>query len=223
MAKKIQLRNVRVNNLKEVNVEIPHGQWLSICGLSGSGKSSLAFDTLYAEGQRRYIESLSPHTRQFMFQLDRPDADGIDGIPAAIAVRPSQGKFGKKTTLGTASEITEYLRLAYAKIGHLICPACRLAVTSYNPQSVADSIASIESGVRFQIVYPVNPDVEVLESLGEAMRAGFSRAIVGDAVVELARADREVAPCESPKSVKIIVDRLKSGDQDESRLRESVE
>lgn len=172
MAKKIQLRNVRVNNLKEVNVEIPHGQWLSICGLSGSGKSSLAFDTLYAEGQRRYIESLSPHTRQFMFQLDRPDADGIDGIPAAIAVRPSQGKFGKKTTLGTASEITEYLRLAYAKTGHLICPACRLAVTSYNPQSVADSIASIESGVRFQIVYPVNPDVEVLESLGEAMRAG---------------------------------------------------
>ncbi|MDB2526400.1 excinuclease ABC subunit UvrA [Mariniblastus sp.] len=223
MAKTIQLRNVRVNNLKEVSVEIPHGQWLSVCGLSGSGKSSLAFDTLYAEGQRRYIESLSPHTRQFMFQLDRPDADGIDGIPAAIAVRPSKGKFGKKTTLGTASEITEYLRLAYAKIGHLICPVCRLAVTSYNPQSVADSIASIESGVRFQIVYSVNPDVEVLESLGEAMRAGFSRAIVGDVVVELARADREVAQTESAKSVKIIVDRLKSGDTDESRLRESIE
>ena len=223
MTKKIQLRNVRVNNLKEVSVEIPHGQWLSICGLSGSGKSSLAFDTLYAEGQRRYIESLSPHTRQFMFQLDRPDADGIDGIPAAIAVRPSQGKFGKKTTLGTASEITEYLRLAFSKIGHLICPACRIDVKSYNPQSVAESIASMESGIRFQIVYPVNPEVEILESLGEAMRAGFSRAIVGETIVELARADRDLAQTESATPVWIIVDRLKSGDSDASRLRESLE
>ena len=223
MAKQIQLRNVRVNNLKEVSVGIPHGQWLSVCGLSGSGKSSLAFDTLYAEGQRRYIESLSPHTRQFMFQLDRPAADGIDGIPAAIAVRPSQGKFGKKTTLGTASEITEYFRIAYSKVGQLICPACRIGVTSDNPQSVAHSIASLESGVRFQIVYPIGPDVEVLEALGEAMRAGFSRAIVGDAVVELARADQEVKPTEDSNTVRIIVDRLKTGDSDLSRLRESVE
>ncbi len=223
MAKQIQLRNVRVNNLKEVSVEIPHGQWLSICGLSGSGKSSLAFDTLYAEGQRRYIESLSPHTRQFMFQLDRPDADGIEGIPAAIAVRPSQGKFGKKTTLGTASEITEYLRLVYSKIGHLICPACRIEVTSYNPQSVAATLASIESGVRFQIVYPVSPEVEVLEALGEAMRAGFSRAIVGDVTVELLRADRDLGKTENSKPVRIVVDRLKTGGTDASRLRESIE
>ena len=223
MTKKIELRNVRVNNLKEVSVEIPHGQWLSICGLSGSGKSSLAFDTLYAEGQRRYIESLSPHTRQFMFQLDRPDADGIDGIPAAIAVRPLQGKFGKKTTLGTSSEITEYLRLAYSKIGRLICPECRIDVKRYSPQSVADSVASIESGIRFQVVYPVNPEVEILEALGEAMRAGFSRAIVGDSIVELARADRDLVGNASALPVWIVVDRLKSGGSDSSRLRESIE
>ncbi len=223
MAKQIQLRNVRVNNLKEVSLEVPHGQWLSICGLSGSGKSSLAFDTLYAEGQRRYIESLSPHTRQFMFQLDRPDADGIAGIPAAIAVRPSQGKFGKKTTLGTASEITEYFRLTYSKIGHLICPACRIKVTSHNPQSVAESLGAIESGVRFQIVYPVSPEVEMLEALGEAMRAGFPRAIVGDVTVELLRADRDLAQTGNVKPIRIVVDRLKSGGADASRLRESIE
>lgn len=223
MAKQIQLRNVRVNNLKEVSLEVPHGQWLSICGLSGSGKSSLAFDTLYAEGQRRYIESLSPHTRQFMFQLDRPDADGIAGIPAAIAVRPSQGKFGKKTTLGTASDITEYLRLTYSKIGRLICPACRIKVTSHNPQSVAESLEAIECGVRFQIVYPVSPEVEMLEALGEAMRAGFPRAIVGDVTVELLRADRDLAQTGNVKPIRIVVDRLKSGGADASRLRESIE
>ena len=152
MQQQIELENVRVNNLQDVCLDIPHGQLIALCGLSGSGKSSLAFDTLYAEGQRRYIESLSPHTRKFVNQLDRPDADRIDGIPPAIAVKAFRGKVGRKSTVGTAAEVTEYLRLVMAQIGNVVCPSCQVPVTRNDPQSVAQSLDELEPGTRYQIV-----------------------------------------------------------------------
>ena len=114
--RQIELRGVRVHNLKEIDIDIPHGQLLSICGVSGSGKSSLAFDTLYAEGQRRYFESLSPYTRQFLEQLDKPDADRLEGIPPAIAIKAQRGSVAAKNanqSVGSASEILPYLCLLY--------------------------------------------------------------------------------------------------------------
>ena len=122
----IQLRGVRVNNLQDVDVDIPHGQLVSICGVSGSGKSSLAFDTLYAEGQRRYFECLSTYTRQFLEQLEKPDADRIDGIPPAIALKANRQNVDSglkyRATVASASEILPYLALLYSKIADTVCP-----------------------------------------------------------------------------------------------------
>jgi len=220
---KIELENVRVNNLKDVCLEIPHGQLIALCGLSGSGKSSLAFDTLYAEGQRRYIESLSPHTRRFISQLDRPDADRIDGIPPAIAVKAFRGKVGRKSTVGTAAEVTEYLRLMMAQIGNVVCPDCQLEVTRSDPQSVAQMLEELESGTRYQIVFRSDPDEGLAHQLMQAKRNGFARAIVGAATIDLADASASLGEATEEDEVRIVVDRLKSGSSDVSRVRESTE
>ena len=225
MSRQIQLRNVRVNNLKNVDLDIPHGQWVAFCGLSGSGKSSLAFDTLYAEGQRRYIESLSPHTRQFIDQLDKPDADQIDGIPPAIAVKAFRGKIGKKTTVGTSTEITEYLRLMFARIAVVYCSDCNVQVSRHSPQSVAQSLCELPDGIRYQIVFRSNPDEDFGSSLLAAKRNGFARAIVGDSMVDLSNPNPiQVSNSTTPSNVvRIVVDRLKSGSSDVDRIRESLE
>src|SRR6476660_6679173 len=120
----IEIRGARVHNLKNIDVDIPRHGLVVICGVSGSGKTSLALDTLYAEGQRRYIESFSLYTRQFLERLDKPQADRIDGLPASIAVTRSEASRSSRSTIGTATETIDYLRLLYAKIGHLFCPSC---------------------------------------------------------------------------------------------------
>ena len=223
MQQQIELENVRVNNLQDVCLDIPHGQLIVLCGLSGSGKSSLAFDTLYAEGQRRYIESLSPHTRKFINQLDRPDADRIDGIPPAIAVKAFRGKVGRKSTVGTASEVTEYLRLMMAQIGNLVCPGCKIPVTRNDPQSVAQSLEQLEDETRYQIVFPANSDEGLAQALMQAKRNGFARAIVSGTTVDLADASAGLGEASESDEVRVVVDRLKSGGTDASRVRESIE
>ncbi len=120
----IHLRGVRVHNLQDIDVDIPRGELIVVCGVSGSGKSSLALDTLYAEGQRRYIESFSPYTRQFLEQLDKPDADHIDGIPPAIAVTRTVPQASSRATVGSATETLDYMRLLWARIAMLYCPGC---------------------------------------------------------------------------------------------------
>lgn len=220
---RIQLHNVRVNNLKEVELEIPHGQLVAFCGLSGSGKSSLAFDTLYAEGQRRYIESLSPTARQFVEQLDRPDADRIEGVPPAIAVKASRGKFGRKTTLGTATEISEYLRLLFAKIADVFCTDCNLPVERHDPQTVANVVNELAEGTRFQIVFRADSEEGWANALMAAKRNGFARAFVGSTAVDLAMPESsQLGIVEASEIVRVVVDRLKVG-AELSRIRESVE
>lgn len=227
----IELENVCVNNLKQVDLDIPHGQLVAFCGLSGSGKSSLAFDTLYAEGQRRYIECLAPSTRQFVEQLDKPDAGRIDGIPPAIAVRAFRGKFGRKTTIGTVTEISEHLRLMFARISDVVCPDCHVQVNKHDPQSVAETLVSIEPGLRYQIVFQSNPLDGLANCLMGAKRNGFARAVVGTISVDLSNPNPpSVAnppsldePLLESEPIRIVVDRLRSGAVEISRIRESIE
>lgn len=220
--RQIELRNVRVNNLKGIDLDIPHGQWLSICGLSGSGKSSLALDTLFAEGQRRYIESLSPYTRQFLHQLDKPLADRINGIPPAVAVQAARGKSGPHATVGTATEVLHYLRLVFAKLATPVCPDCELAVSRDDPQSVAERLAQLPAATRFQIGYWLLLSDEPLGLLDAVKRHGFGRVVVGNKTLELPIEASEVPTVLAAAEAIVIVDRLNS-DSPESRVRESLE
>ncbi len=149
----IALRGVRVHNLKSIDLDIPHRKLIVLCGLSGSGKSSLALDTLYAEGQRRYIESFSAYTRQFLQRLEKPEADRIDGIPPAIAVTGKNGSRSSRSTVGTATETSDYLRLLMAKIGQVFCLKCGREVRCDSPQSAAESLASLPAGTRYMIAF----------------------------------------------------------------------
>src|SRR5581483_1080788 len=134
------LRGVAVHNLKDVDLDIPHRKLIVFCGLSGSGKTSLALDTLYAEGQRRYIDSFSAYTRQFLERLEKPEADRIEGIPPAIAVTHKNTSRSSRSTIGTATETSDYLRLLFAKLGQLFCRGCGQAIRRETPQTAADEI-----------------------------------------------------------------------------------
>ena len=221
----LKVENVRVHNLKEVCLEIPAGQCVLFCGLSGSGKSSLAFDTFYAEGQRRYIECLSPQTRQFITQLDKPDADKIEGIPPAIAVEAFRGRVDSKLTVGMATEVAENLRLLFTELAIARCPDCGETIRRSHPQQVAQQLIALPTGSRFQIVF--EPDWQIgdwPEALATARKNGFSRAIVDRAVVDLSQTDISAAiDIEKPQQIRIVVDRLKTGGLDPVRLTESLE
>ena len=152
----ISLRGVDVHNLQSVDLDLPRRKLIVFCGLSGSGKSSLALDTLYAEGQRRYIESFSAYTRQFLERLEKPDAERIDGIPPAIAVTARNASRSSRSTVGTATETSDYLRLMYAKIGHVFCLQCGHEVRCDTPQSAAETLAALATGTRFLVAFAVN-------------------------------------------------------------------
>ena len=152
----MSLRGVQVHNLKSIDLDIPHRKLIVLCGLSGSGKSSLALDTLYAEGQRRYIESFSAYTRQFLQRLEKPEADRIDGIPPAIAVTGKNTSRSSRSTVGTATEMADYLRLLYAKIGQVFCRGCGQEVRRDTPQSTAELLAALPPGTRYMIAFPLS-------------------------------------------------------------------
>ncbi len=171
----IELRGVSVHNLNCVDLDIPHGQLIVCCGVSGSGKTSLALDTLYAEGQRRYIESFSAYTRRFLERLERPDAQFIDGIPPAIAVTHKNSSRSSRTTIGTTTEIIDYLRLLYARVGRILCTGCSKPVRRDSPQSVSEVLAALPDGARYMVTYPVPvhpPDGNRLDVSAGASEAG---------------------------------------------------
>ena len=144
----IRLRGVSVNNLRDVDLDLPHCRLIAFCGVSGSGKTSLALDTLYAEGQRRYIESFSTYTRQFLQQLDKPDAESIEGIPPSIAVtRKSVGR-SSRATVGSTTQVNEHLQLLFARIGQVVCHGCGAAVIQDSPESVAAELARLPEGTK---------------------------------------------------------------------------
>jgi excinuclease ABC subunit A len=220
----IELRKVEVHNLKGVDLDLPRGKLIVFCGLSGSGKSSLAFDTLYAEGQRRYIESFSAYTRQFLERLEKPQAERIEGLPPAVAVAAQSSNRSTRSTVGTVTETYDYLRLLYAKIGRLFCRGCGREVLRDNPQTVAESLAKLPAGCKFLIAIPQNiAESETLEGRLAALREdGFTRVILRGRTVRL----EEFSPTPedaAERTFDVVVDRLKAGDDVGGRVRDSLE
>src|SRR6266576_4155750 len=167
----ITVRGARVNNLKNISFSIPINQLTVVTGVSGSGKSSLAFDTIYAEGQRRYVESLSAYARQFLERMDKPDVDEIRGIAPAIAIRQKNSTRNPRSTVSTQTEINDYLRLLYARVGITICRVCGREVRRDAPESAADEILSeLAEGTRFYVLFPARAGLHVAEAqpLGRA-------------------------------------------------------
>src|ERR1700750_1430684 len=156
----IEVRGARVNNLKNISFSIPINQLTVVTGVSGSGKSSLAFDTVYAEGQRRYVESLSAYARQFLERMDKPDVDEVRGIAPAIAIRQKNSTRNPRSTVGTQTEIYDYLRLLYTRIGTTFCRVCGRQVYRDSPQSVADEVLnSLAEGTRFYVLFPAGAGI----------------------------------------------------------------
>jgi excinuclease ABC subunit A len=153
--KQIEIRGAREHNLQDIDVCIPRDRLVVITGLSGSGKSSLAFDTIYAEGQRRYVESLSAYARQFLEQLSKPDVDSIEGLSPAIAIEQKTGSRNPRSTVGTSTEIADYLRLLFARVGRPHCPRCGKPIASQTVQQMTDRVLRLGEGARVQVLAPV--------------------------------------------------------------------
>jgi excinuclease ABC subunit A len=219
------VRGAREHNLKNVAVELPRDRLIVFTGLSGSGKSSLAFDTIYAEGQRRYVESLSAYARQFLGQMDKPDVDFIEGLSPAISIDQKSASRNPRSTVGTVTEIYDYLRLLYARIGLPHCPTCGREVTRQSPQQIVDRIMDLPDGTKFHVLAPLvrgrKGEYEAL--LDEMSRQGYARARVDGVVIELAeRGSLQLARYEQ-HTIEVVVDRLVRKDNVVRRLTDSIE
>ncbi len=223
----ISVRGAREHNLKNVNVELPRDKLVVFTGLSGSGKSSLAFDTIYAEGQRRYVESLSAYARQFLGQMDKPDVDVIEGLSPAISIDQKSASKNPRSTVGTITEVYDYLRLLYARIGIQHCPNDGTRLQRQTPQQIVDRILLLPEGTRFQVLAPVvrGRKGEYDTLLADLSGQGFVRArIDGETVVidEFLQRDARLAKYEQHK-IEIVVDRLVLREGLERRLTDSLE
>ena len=220
---KIVIRGAREHNLKNINLEIPRDRLVVFTGLSGSGKSSLAFDTIYAEGQRRYVESLSAYARQFLGQLNKPDVDAIEGLSPAISIDQKTASHNPRSTVGTVTEIYDYFRLLWARVGHPHCPRCGRPVEQQTAQQIVDRVLRLPEGTRFLLLAPVarGKKGEFRKELDDIRRQGFARVRVDGTVYELG----EVPELEKNKkhTVEIVVDRLVVRPGIESRLTDSIE
>lgn len=223
MAEKIVVKGAREHNLKNVDVELPRNKLVVITGLSGSGKSSLAFDTIYAEGQRRYVESLSSYARQFLGLMEKPDVDQIDGLSPAISIDQKSTSRNPRSTVATVTEIYDYLRLLFARIGVPHCPVCGKPVTRQTTQNIVDQIVTLPTDARLMIMAPViSAKKGAFEHIPEQyMRAGFARARVDGVVYAL---DEFPTLDKNYKhTIEIVIDRLVNNEESRSRLAQSVE
>jgi excinuclease ABC subunit A len=220
---KIVIKGAREHNLQNIDLELPRDQLIVFTGLSGSGKSSLAFDTIYAEGQRRYVESLSAYARQFLGQMDKPDVDFIEGLSPAISIDQKTASRNPRSTVGTVTEIHDYLRLLYARIGVPHCPNDGNAVSRQTPQQIVDRILELPDGTRFQVLAPVvqGRKGEYDSLVTDLLKAGFSRARIDGDVKDLTD-DLDLARYEQ-HTIEVVVDRLVRREGIERRLTDSVE
>ncbi len=225
MSGAIVIRGAREHNLKNLDLEIPRDKLVVITGLSGSGKSSLAFDTIYAEGQRRYVESLSAYARQFLEQMGKPDVDSIEGLSPAISIEQKSASHNPRSTVGTVTEIYDYLRLLFARIGRPFCFNCGEEITAQTIQQMVDAIRTLPEGTKFQVLAPIvrGRKGEYRKELLDMRRAGYVRARVDDQVVDLG--EDIVLDKQKKHTIEVIVDRLvmKPGDALAKRLADSVE
>ena len=223
MNKNIIVKGAREHNLKNIDVEIPRDSLVVFTGLSGSGKSSLAFDTIYAEGQRRYVESLSSYARQFLGQMEKPDVDYIEGLSPAISIDQKTTSKNPRSTVGTVTEIYDYLRLLYARIGIPHCPVCGREITQQTVDQIVDQILSFKEGTRIQIMAPIvrGRKGEYTKELEDARKSGYSRVRIDGSIYDLF----EDIKLEKNKkhNIEVVVDRLVVNDSIRSRLTDSIE
>ena len=219
----IKIRGANVNNLKNLSVDIPRDQFVVLTGISGSGKSSLAFDTIYAEGQRRYMESLSSYARQFLGQMEKPDVDTIEGLPPAISIDQKSTNRNPRSTVGTVTEIYDYFRLLYARVGIPHCPKCGKEIKKQTVDQMVDSIMSLPERTRIQLLAPVVRGRKGTHAklLDHAKRSGFVRVQIDGNMYELTE---EISLDKNIKhNIEIIVDRLVVKPGIEKRLADSIE
>ncbi|GBD82683.1 uvrABC system protein A [Tetragenococcus halophilus subsp. halophilus] len=219
----IVIHGARAHNLKNVDVTIPRDELVVVTGLSGSGKSSLAFDTLYAEGQRRYVESLSSYARQFLGQMDKPDVDSIDGLSPAISIDQKTTSKNPRSTVGTVTEINDYLRLLYARVGHPICPNDHVEITSQSPEQMVDQVLELPERSRIQLLAPVisQKKGQHKKTLEQVQKEGYVRVRVDNEIYDIT----EVPELEKNKKhdIAIVVDRIVIKEGIRSRLFDSLE
>lgn len=223
MIKNLVVKGAREHNLKNIDVEIPRDSLVVFTGLSGSGKSSLAFDTIYAEGQRRYVESLSSYARQFLGQMEKPDVDYIEGLSPAISIDQKTTSKNPRSTVGTVTEIYDYLRLLYARIGIPHCPICGREITQQTIDQIVDSIMSYPEKTKIQIMAPIvrGRKGEYVKELDEARRSGFVRVRVDGSIYDLSE---EIKMEKNKKhNIEVVVDRLVVSESIRSRLTDSIE
>ncbi len=223
MAKNIVIKGAREHNLKNIDIEIPRDKLIVFTGLSGSGKSSLAFDTIYAEGQRRYVESLSSYARQFLGQMEKPDVDYIDGLSPTISIDQKTTSRNPRSTVGTVTEIYDYLRLLYARIGVPHCTKCGREITQQTVDQIVDAVLKLEDKTRIQILAPIvrGRKGEYVKELDNVRKSGYVRVRVDGSVYDLSE---EIKMDKNKKhNIEVIVDRLVISDSIKSRLTDSIE
>lgn len=216
MAIPIAIRGARTHNLKNISLDLPRNKLTVITGVSGSGKSSLAFDTLYAEGQRRYVESLSAYARQFLERMDRPDVDEIRGIPPAVAIEQKNPTRTSRSTVATATEIHDYLRLLFARIGRTFCPQCGQEVRRDRVETVVDELLGLPAGTMLYVAFPCSQELDCEQNLEILASKGFRRLLVDGHVVPLEQAPRSVS------GLTVLVDRVTIRQGARERLADSI-
>jgi excinuclease ABC subunit A len=228
VADRLVVRGAREHNLKDVSLDLPRDALIVFTGLSGSGKSSLAFDTIFAEGQRRYVESLSAYARQFLGQMDKPDVDFIEGLSPAVSIDQKSTSRNPRSTVGTITEVYDYLRLLYARIGKPHCPICGRPIARQTPQQIVDRVLELEEGTRFQVLAPVvrGRKGEYTELFRELQTKGYSRVRVDGQTIRLDEAVAGQLPMlkkYEKHDIEVVVDRLAVKDGARRRLTDSVE
>jgi len=220
---KLVVRGAREHNLKNVSIELPRDALVVFTGLSGSGKSSLAFDTIFAEGQRRYVESLSAYARQFLGQMDKPDVDFIEGLSPAVSIDQKSTNRNPRSTVGTITEVYDYLRLLFARAGRPHCPNCGKAVTRQSPQQIVDQILELPPTTKFQVLAPVirARKGEFVELFSDLITQGYSRARVDGEVIQLSDAPK--LKKQEKHTIEVVIDRLTAKAESKTRLTDSIE
>lgn len=220
----IRVRGVRVHNLRDVDLDIPRNKLVAFCGVSGSGKTSLALDTLYAEGQRRYIESFSAYTRQFLERLEKPDADRIDGLPPAIAITHKDHSASSRSTIGAATEIDNHLRLLFARIGRIFCHGCGKEVRQESASTVAQQLARLPEATRYMIAFSraVTSAEQLAPTVSELREEGFVRLIAGGQTCNLSAGESPIVEA-YPAELLVVNDRLTVSESADQRVIDSLE
>ena len=220
---KLVVRGAREHNLKDVSIDLPRDALIVFTGLSGSGKSSLAFDTIFAEGQRRYVESLSAYARQFLGQMDKPDVDFIEGLSPAVSIDQKSTNRNPRSTVGTITEVYDYFRLLFARAGRPHCPQCSKAVSRQSPQQIVDQILTMPATTKFQVLAPVIRERkgEFVDLFAELVTQGYSRARVDGEIIQLTEPPK--LKKQEKHTIEVVIDRLTAKAESKSRLTDSIE